>query len=64
MTGKFKVCDMVHLYGDVRKLMDRRNEARICGVHKFFYTAQKMSNGRIHSYYEDQLTLIPFPDAN
>jgi hypothetical protein len=50
---------MVHLDQNFKKLMDRRNEGRIDGVHKCFYTVQKMSNGRVYSYYEHQLTLIP-----
>lgn len=58
MTGKYKVGDMVLLNDDRRKLMDRRNEARITNVCESFYLAEKMSNGNEHSYYEKYLLPI------
>lgn len=63
MKGKFKKGDMVLLNDDKRILADRRNEARICKVCPMFYTAEKMSNGQTHSYYENQLSPISEQDA-
>jgi len=62
MTGKYKVGDMVLLNNDTRKLKDRRNEARITKVCKYFYLAEKMSNGRTNSYYEETLFPISYQD--
>ncbi len=58
MTGKFKVGEMVFLHNDRRKLMDRRNEGRVSEICKSFYLVQKMSNGKVNSYYEKYLVPI------